>query len=245
MKVLPPKTLPSRDRIRRAHSPRRRSYRGYRPCLQWEFGFTCAYCLIHEADLNEHGLHGLGLMWIEHYVPRSRNPALADDYANCFYSCLFCNQSRSDRPEIEHERRLLDPCTVPWADHFDLVEFVLQPKDPSAEYTASSYDLNEPRRLQVRRSRYEAVTESLHVIKRGPALVKDLLALAALVPWSERASLLEAAANLRHAIGSATRQLIRLQPIPLGAGRLCACDAELDLPPFLREQVLDVRVSGS
>ena len=182
-------------------------------------------------------------MWIEHYVPRSRNPELADEYTNCFYACLFCNQARSDRPEVAGHQRLLDPCAVPWADHFDLNELSLQPRDPDAEYTASCYDLNEPRRLRVRQSRYEAVTESLHVIKRGPSLVKDLLALAALVPWTERAILLEAAEQLQMTIGLAIRQLIRLQPVPRGVEAACACGIEtLDLPPFIRDQLLDVSV---
>lgn len=181
-------------------------------------------------------------MWIEHHVSRSRHPDLADDYANCFYSCLFCNQARGDRPDVEQQRRLLDPCSVPWADHFELAEFSLQPKDPDAEYTASCYDLNEPRRVQLRMSRYEAVSEALHVIRRGPVLVKDLLAVAALVPWSERAALLEAAAQLRTTIVLAMRQVIRLRPIPSGADARCACAVDVPaLPAFLREQVLDIR----
>ncbi len=182
-------------------------------------------------------------MWIEHHVARSRNPQLADEYTNCFYSCLFCNQARSNRPEIERDRRLLDPCTEAWADHFDLVEFSLQPKTPSAEYTASTYDLNEARRLLVRQNRHDAVSESLHVIKRGPALVKDLLALAGLVQWGDRDALLEGAEHLRATIELATRQLIRLQAIPAGADTRCGCSHEnVELPPFLSDQVLDVSV---
>lgn len=95
-------TLPSRtnlpDAIERTHTPAAGRYPTYRPCLRWDFAFACAFCLIHEADLAEHGVEGTGLTSIEHRVPRSDPSAgesLTDDYSNCYYACRFCNGSRS------------------------------------------------------------------------------------------------------------------------------------------------------
>src|SRR5690349_1008078 len=102
MKILPPQTLPPNARIERRHQPEgvtgRYGYRAYRACLRWEFGFTCAFCLLHEADLAPFGAEGLGVMTIEHFVPVSVDEEKAGEYRNCYYACRLCNQSRSNAP---------------------------------------------------------------------------------------------------------------------------------------------------
>ncbi len=37
-------------------------------------------------------------MSTEHRVLRSVDPSGADDYANCYYACRFCNEARGTAP---------------------------------------------------------------------------------------------------------------------------------------------------
>lgn len=65
MKILPPVTLPPRQPTTRRHEPKAafgaEGYQAYRACLRWEFGFTCSFCLMHEADLTGgRAVEGLG-----------------------------------------------------------------------------------------------------------------------------------------------------------------------------------------
>lgn len=111
MKILPPEThLPSAP-LRRQHLPEPASYSEYRQCLRWEFGFSCAFCLLHEADLIENGIEGTGFMGIEHRVTRSSAPTQEDAYGNCYYACRFCFRSsyrerHGDGCGREHKRAL-------------------------------------------------------------------------------------------------------------------------------------------
>ena len=125
MDILPARIEPFCHLIRRVHAPTPLSseggYRAHRPCLRWEFGFTCAACLLHESDFTEYGTEGTGLMTIEHLEPRSADPARANDYDNCIYLCRFCNGERSDKPVVNKDGdHLLNPTEVVWADHFEV-----------------------------------------------------------------------------------------------------------------------------
>src|SRR5436190_1471867 len=90
MNTLPRQTQPATAPIPRRHTPSRAGYATYRSCLRWEFGFTCAFCLLHEADLVEEGVQGTGLTTIEHHVAQSADLTLVDTYENCFYACRYC-----------------------------------------------------------------------------------------------------------------------------------------------------------
>ena len=70
MRALPPTTLPASEPIARRHAPDG-AWASFRACLRWEFGFTCAFCLLHEADFLEHGAEGSGLFATEHHVARA------------------------------------------------------------------------------------------------------------------------------------------------------------------------------
>jgi hypothetical protein len=78
MKILPPVTRPWREQISRRHAPKVRrgnkGFRSYAPCLRWEFGFSCAFCLCHEADLAAYGAKGSGLLQVEHFFLQSTYP---------------------------------------------------------------------------------------------------------------------------------------------------------------------------
>ena len=221
-----------------------------RPCLRWELGFTCAFCLAHESDLVEHGAEGTGLMTIEHFSPAStaNTPAdveaLLNDYRNCFYACRYCNGSRNDAPEIDRRgRKLLNPFSHAWGEHFVLSDddrLFPVPDDLDAEYTAEVYDLNEARKLEMRRSRRERMDESLALIDRGPGLLDALLGLGV-----RSAELLMAAESLRKAMLSAEQSLMRHAAIPEDADTECRCGHgdHLSLPPALAEQTIDIDLS--
>jgi hypothetical protein len=123
MKILPLQTLPPQKKVERRHAPPettgRYGYREYRSCLRWEFGFTCAFCLLHEGDLADLGAEGMGLTWIEHFLPASLDAEKVNEYENCFYTCPFCNRSRGTAPAVDEKgRKLINPCSHAWAERF-------------------------------------------------------------------------------------------------------------------------------
>ncbi len=247
MRLLLPQTLPFPARIERAHSPRpvrgRYGFQAYRPCLRWEFGFTCAFCLLHEADLAEHGIEGMGLGTIEHFVPVSTGAGDVHRYSNCFYACRFCNVARGATPAVDGGgRRLLNPCDDVWGDHFSLaVGDRLSPVDgdPDAAYTEQAYDLNDPRKVVMRQSRRERLAEWLQLLEEGPALEAELLRQASsAVSPAKALTNLQAARQLRRCIEAALRDIQRYAAIPVDADASCRCTSPpaLAAPPWLGEQ---------
>jgi hypothetical protein len=237
---------------------RRFGYRSYRPCLRWEFGFTCAFCLVHESDLVEYGVEGTGLTTVEHSMPVSaaRTPTeaegLANDYRNCFYACRYCNGARDARPTVDGRgRRLLNPSAQTWGEHFSLSDddrLLPRPGDPDAEYTAEAYDLNETRKLNMRRSRRERMDENLALLSQGPDLLSALLARAAVAePGTGSSELLAAAEKLRRAVLAAEKALIRHAAIPMDANSRCRCGHRRhhSLPPALEEQTLPINLPAA
>ena len=90
---LPAVTLPPREAIKRRHAPKKAEWEGgyhaYLPCLRWEFGFTCAFCLLHERDFAPEGATRLGVFTIEHMIPQKIYSKAKNDYRNCFYACRY------------------------------------------------------------------------------------------------------------------------------------------------------------
>lgn len=246
MKVLPPRTAPPRTQIPRRHTPRSGHYETYRPCLRWEFGHTCAFCLTHESDLSEHGVEGTGLTWIEHQQLRSSEAGRfkQDTYDNCFYACRFCNSARGTQPsEDAHGIRLLDPCRSAWADRFTRVDDRLEAHadDADAARTHRAYDLDDPRKRAMRSTRDDVLTEALRAVRECPAQI-DLLLRRAEAPGERRTELLHAAASLRTLLNRARRDLQRFAAIPDDADATCRCTipSACTLPAFLAGQLLDV-----
>lgn len=244
--LLPPATEPWRTAIARRHAPAEtRNYRDFRSCLRWEFGFSCAFCLLHESDLSPHGTEGWGLMWIEHAELQSQEPGLAAQYENCFYSCRFCNEARGTSPRSDDGVRLLNPCEDSWRDHFDLVDGELRVRGESADaaYTLRLYDLNDPRKMRMRGLRREVIRESLDVVREIRAWHDRLL---------ERAKetgdeTLVDEAELAWKIFSLARlNLERFTPIPEDASSTCTCRPQLSqhsLPEVLAEQTIRIESS--
>ncbi len=143
--LLPPATNPQAEQTKRQHSPhspRQVGYRKYTPCLRWDFAFSCAICLIHECDAVSHGVQGSRVFWIEHFVPQHKDSNLRNRYSNCFYSCQYCNHSRGKKALSEGRLRLLNPCEVPWGDHFQVENDKLKALTPDGRFTEERYKFN-------------------------------------------------------------------------------------------------------
>ena len=242
MTTLPRQTQPPATPIERRHAPAPGRYGSYRPCLRWDFGFTCAFCLLHEADLAEHGVEGTGLTWIEHRLLRSVDPLRARDYANCYYACRFCNTARGTAPlEDADGRRVLDPCADAGGHHLMVHGDGLRPLDDDARYTHETYDLDDPRKRLARRSRTAAIDTARKTLSKAPRLISRLLELAETAAAKDRAAILDAAQARSATVRAARRQLERYRAIPADAPTSCRCGtlAAHSLPAFLAEQCED------
>jgi hypothetical protein len=249
MKILPPVTLPPRQPTTRRHSPRAargaRGFQAYRACLRWDFGFTCPFCLCHEADLTGgRPVEGFGVTGVEHGDSRSAFPGLTNDYSNCFYSCRLCNGSRSKRPRSSAGRSLLDPSAVAWGAHFYRSGDRLLPVkgDRDAEYTHEVYDLADPRKIELRRLRRELITDRLELLRRFPEDIKWLQTEAEASPPSRARQALDLARRLRRAMHDALEELTRFSSVPPDAPRECQCGRtdHHSVPPGLEVQSVDV-----
>ena len=180
-------------------------------------------------------------MSIEHHVLQSADPGRADDYDNCFYACRFCNTARGILPNTNDlGASLLEPCSQVWGDHFRSrwARLEAMAGDASAEYTHLAYDLDDPRKQQIRRNRRRLVREALRVLAETPQRIRGLLAEAVTV--TNPAPLIQAAKELRRHARNAGRDLVRYRAVPTSAEDPCQCGpgAVLALPDFLASQTL-------
>lgn len=242
-KLLPYATEPWRIPIRRRHQPAEpsgpRGYQGFRACLRWEFGFSCAFCLLHEVDVSPHGTEGWGLMWIEHGVLRSETPERINDYENCFYSCRFCNEARGTKPAVGDGHRLLCPCQDAWRDHFALDgdEIRVRGESENAVYTNQAYDLNDPRKVRMRRARRRTLAERFAVVTEQPRLHDRLIELAV---ETGDPSWVDDAERLWNQFEDAFEDLMGFSPIPEDADASCTCGHtdHHSIPEVLDEQTI-------
>lgn len=229
-KVLPSVAHPLTVPVERRHAPSSaadhpRAYESFRPCLRWEFAFSCAFCLLHEAQVCPAGAVGSSQFWIEHVEPQSERPDLRNVYGNVVYACRRCNLARRARPRANMRGRcLLDPCRDAWATHFRHDGDQLVALTPDGEYTSEAYDINAPAKVTLRRDRREAIDESLHVLATVPDLLEQLMARIDFQPGSEQRMRLEIAEQLHKALATARRTLVQLSAIPDDASEDCACD---------------------
>ena len=251
MKILSPQTLPPKEPARRRHRPRpAKGWSRYRPCLRWDFGFTCPFCLLHEADFygGQPG-EGLGGTTVEHWIPRSTDPEHQDEYENCLYACRFCNRSRSATPLWGDGVRLLDPTCVAWGDHFAAAgEFLAPaPGDADATYTHRTYELDDPRKVVRRRLRREVVTDRLALLQFLGGEIEALLNLAAVLRERNAEAFGEALWEIRqlwHEARRALKDLGRFPAIPSDAPEACRCPEPppFRLPPALEAQTLEIDI---
>ena len=242
-------TRPAASPIPRRHRPRPAGRWGaYRSCLRWDFGFTCAFCLLHEADLYG-GLSGEGLAGttVEHLIARSADASLANEYENCVYACRWCNRSRSAHPPDHQGARLLDPTRDAWGEHFGAAGDTLVPQsgDTDAQATHRAYALDDPRKVERRRARRELVSDRLRLIAQQAAEFTELLRLAD--PLRRRdpgrfGRVIREIRRLRDDAGRALRDLRRYEMVPRDAPRSCRCPSlfERSLPEYLDRQRVDI-----
>jgi hypothetical protein len=246
LEVLPLGTAPWRIPIERHHLPEdssgRYGYQVFRACLRWEFGFSCPFCLLHEADFLAYGTEGSGLMWIEHRVPVSHDATGTNVYKNCFYSCRYCNLSRRVAALIDEQgRHLLDPCQHAWREAFELAGDELQARagNRDAAYTIESYALNEPRKVALRQSRRETLAEAIAVVQGFESKHAHLMRKA--IDEADP-TLVVLARDFRAYRDRALQDLERFVPVPDRTDRACACTGGEPpaLPAVLQEQILDL-----
>lgn len=249
MKILPPQTLPPKTRTIRRHQPRPANrWTSYRSCIRWDFGFTCAFCLLHEADLygGQPG-EGLGGTTIEHRIPRSTDASRENDYDNCLYACRFCNRSRSARSVRRGGTRLLDPTSVAWGEHFTATGDHLRAneEDADAQYTHLAYELDDPRKIGRRRVRRKLVGDRLRVLARLESDIVELLRLAGVARQRDVGrfrQILEEIRGLRNDAHRALEDLKRYAAVPQDAPQTCRCAPphNLSLPEELERQTIEV-----
>jgi hypothetical protein len=233
--------------IERRHAPRTeaghgRAYEQFRPCLRWEFSFSCPFCLLHEAQVCPSGAAGSSQFWIEHLEPQSQRPDLRNSYDNLVYACRRCNLARHLRPRADLSGwRLLDPCSDAWSSHFHSDGDELLAITPDAAYTSEAYDINSPPKLTLRRVRREAIEESLHVLATVPSLLEQLMAGPVFHQGREQRLRLEVAEQLHQSLAAARRALIQLSAVPSDASDDCACESgACELPDVVSATLLHV-----
>ncbi len=242
MLVLPPRTLPPAAPQERRHRPTDVSYPRHRNCLVWDFGFTCALCLLHEHDLAPDP-DGLTTLTTEHVVAQSagEGPSSRNRYANLLLACTFCNRARSNTPNQSRAgEQLLDPTCVAWSEHFALHEDRLEPLTDDARYTCVTYDLNDERKVRRRKMRRELVEELLDAMRDVPPLLDELTRRA--VETGDR-RLLDAARQLRADLKARLRDVLSYKVVPDHAPPTCRCrphepEVHRALPGWMLEQVI-------
>ena len=232
---------PYSEKIQRRHLPKKRKqYQDYRQCLRWEFGFTCAFCLIHESDFMRIGRsEGKGMTSVEHFSPQSTTPELRSSYENLFYACMACNLSRGNKP-IQNDRdgtQLLNVCSSIWAEHFEIEDDHLVPQDMDAAYTSNAYDLNTPDKIEMRKQRrieHKEAKKNIDFLSRLENHMQEAYLSGKKDPGSCLEFLMELHVKKRAEL---RKYAERFKPIPDDARPDCLCDSnDCELPAAIRTQ---------
>jgi hypothetical protein len=244
MRILPLQTTPPTTAIQRRHRPRHvETYQRYKPCLRWDFGFTCGFCLLHESDFSggTNTRRRAGIMTVEHVQPRSAAPELASDYGNLALACRFCNRSRSNTSTAEVQgKQLLVPTVSPWALHFRLDgdRLEAQDGDDDACHTRDTYDLNDDLKVELRKRRRERLEEWQEDVRELPPLIDQLYRTAFGLSDSAQREVLDAIEVFEEQVSRARRYLHDYTAIPLDCDATCGCGSaeHHSLPLWLEDQ---------
>lgn len=250
MELLPLRTQPPQTPTYRRHNPsylaRKGGYQEYKPCLRWDFGFICAFCLLHEVDICPQGTSGLPVFSAEHLELQSTDDQKANDYGNVVYACSFCNTARRSKPRVTPEARLLDPTKDVWAQHFRNQENYLVPQEHDADaiYTHEAYDLDDDRKVARRETRYETLSANVKIIKEGSAFLKELFDRVGKNPDK---FFIETTRQLRASILQALKNLEPYAAIPKDAPTQCRCRTRdmHSLPEEFAKQIMQISSPAS
>lgn len=248
MRLLPTETRPPQQPIELRHEPAptqaQRGYRLFAPCLKWEFGFTCPFCLLHQADLvGPHSVEKTGLSTVEHFIPKSVRPDLINEFENLVLACRLCNIARGVKPLAEENgAKLLNPREEAWAEHFTLEQGQLEPQTPDGDYTKDAYGINDRFRTARRSKRALVLTKAYRVllgIRRRQRAVEKRLAAG---DTSAREHLRDLEDSKRLAIEIA----LGFRWIPEDAPPRCRCDHtdHHDIPVAYRDQIVELDLEG-
>lgn len=247
LRLLVKPISPYTKKIDRFHNPPTTTdYKTFRQCLRWEFGFACAFCHIHELDLTPPALDGAessGVTWIEHFVTQYEDSSLTSAYSNCFYSCKYCNRSRSKNPVMDDRGRvLLNPVDDIWEKNFDFKDFKFLPKNENARYTEESYRLNDKRKIEFRKFREELLQQAkalTGLIERFSRLIERKK----ISSPSDVDEIDEHIQTVRETIDIYIRQLSKFVSVPRDA-KDCRCGAKLEILSQITEHIFEVDLSA-
>jgi 5-methylcytosine-specific restriction endonuclease McrA len=236
--LVPLMTRPPATSRAQRHTPKSANdYQRYRPCLRWDAGFTCCFCLVHESDLAPGGVEKTAQTSIEHLEPRAHAPHLATEYENCAYACRFCNSARGTLPTVHPSgARLLHPWRDAWGAHFRLHEHRLEPLHQGhagrdARYTAEVYQVNDETRIKLREKRHQLLLDRMRFFVRDVDALEEQAERQS--SPEDRLRLLLLARELAAARQAALIELGERTAIPADAPTRCRCDSQENhkLPP--------------
>jgi len=243
IKIMPPVTRPLNQVLLRRHHPPAAHYSRLRDCLRWEFGFTCAFCLLHESDVSGIGVEGWGTFQVEHLDPQSSHPERVNDYSNLFLICKLCNRARGTYARIgTDDSRLLNACDIAWGACFQAVGDQLLPRgdDPDANYTCETYELNDPRKVRIRLLRRSFIGARLAFLRETQGDHKRLLDQAEDQEDPGNIVLAKRLQRMRRLI---LEELLRYRAVPLDSNESCFCaePGACVLPQVLETQTFTLR----
>jgi HJR/Mrr/RecB family endonuclease len=183
-----------------------RGYKQYREALRAAAGYRCEYCGVSEGALTPIDVTGTGLFAIAHYFPQSTHPHLAKRFENLVYSCRFCNHAIGNSPPIcdRPELRLIYRRNPDYEMHLQLnSDGILEALTDTGSFTLQLANLNDPRKVRLRRFEKEKQVERRRIIDSLLAIY-SLLETEALPPdkqLSIREELSRMAVKLRETYG--------------------------------------------
>jgi len=241
MKILPDVIKPFSEILIKKHNPKSKDYTKFNPCLRWDFGFTCPFCLLHESDLTIMA-HGSGVFWTEHFIPQSVDSSIKHDYNNCIYSCRYCNHSRGiGKNSNKDGHKLLNPTTEIWSNHFSIKndQLTFETQDYHASYTNLLYDLNDDRKVKARKRRRESLQFIKKHLKESPSLIQNLNDLLNKdLKKDDKLTLIKAIQNINNTTKKAKKDLKLFIALPEDKPTICDCTdpPDLKLPNFINYQ---------
>ena len=132
----------------RSKVKKKSKYSDYKQELRKDFLYSCAYCTTSEKELHKD-------FQIDHYLPQSKYPELANDYLNLIWSCQECNNSKDDY-DSNATKKIFRPDKYDYSEHFELDGDKLIGKTPDVGFpTVILLNLNSKRLRTLRFIRSE------------------------------------------------------------------------------------------
>jgi hypothetical protein len=117
--------------------------------------------------------------------------------------------------------------------------------DSDAAYTHATYDLDDPRKMEIRRARRRRIESWLQILRDGSELLEPLLDRLREEPLERKDGLLRIAEQLRRGMDQAVLDILRYAAVPRDADARCRCgrNDHHRLPAGLADQLLDIPLS--